>query len=87
MIEMSMYPLQDEFIAPIKGFIERLNSDTRFDVVTTPTSTRIVGEHFALMQFIADETHRAYQQVGQAIFVCKFLNADAMSTQQNNSKS
>ena len=78
MVEISMYPLSEDYIPPIKGFIERLNCDTRFTVVTSETSTRVSGEHFALMAFLADEMHTAYQAVGQAIFVCKFLNADAM---------
>ena len=36
----------------IKGFIERLNTNSAFEVVTTPTSTRVSGEHFALMSFL-----------------------------------
>ncbi len=80
LVEISMYPLQGDYIPPIKGFIERLNTDERFEVATTPTSTRVSGEHFALMGFLSEEMHIAYEQVGQAIFVCKFLNADAMQS-------
>ena len=84
MVEISLYPLQQDYIEPIKQFIERLNQDPRFTVETTATSTRVSGEHFSLMTFLADEMHNAYQQIGQAIFVCKFLNADKMG---NNSAS
>jgi hypothetical protein len=32
------------------------------------------------MQLLAAEMQRSHEKVGQAIFVCKFLNGDKMST-------
>jgi hypothetical protein len=32
------------------------------------------------MQLLAEEMQRSHEKVGQAIFVCKFLNGDKMST-------
>ena len=33
-VEISLYPLRSDFIPPIQGFIDRLNADGRFKVLT-----------------------------------------------------
>ena len=48
--------------------------------VTSATSTLVSGDYLATMQVIAKEMQRSHQEVGQAIFVCKFLNGDKMSS-------
>lgn len=79
-VEISLYPLCEHYIAPIAEFIERINSYSNLDVQTTSTSTTLAGEYEYLMKTLGDEMLRSYQQIGQAIFVCKFLNGDKMST-------
>lgn len=76
--EISMYPLKDDYITPIREFIERLNQYEYLDVVTTATSTTVSGDNQALMQVLCEEMARSHEEVGQAIFVCKFLNGDCM---------
>lgn len=78
-VEISMYPLKDEYIAPIKGFIERLNAHDDLKVSTSATSTLVSGEYQAVMSMLGQEMQAAHEAVGQAIFVCKFLNGDKMS--------
>lgn len=78
--ELSMYPLKDEYIGPIKTFIERLNTYEAIQVVTTATSTTVSGEYGAVMAMLGAEMQRSHEEVGQAIFVCKFLNGDKMSS-------
>jgi uncharacterized protein YqgV (UPF0045/DUF77 family) len=78
-VEISLYPLVNEYIEPIKDFIERLNQDRNLSVNTSQTSTVIKGECDYVMQLMSKEMQTTYEQVGQAIFVCKFLNGDKMS--------
>lgn len=78
--EISMYPLKEQYIEPIQEFIDRLNTYESIKVVTTATSTTVSGEYLATMQLLAEEMQRSHERVGQAIFVCKFLNGDKMST-------
>ncbi|MCV2886086.1 hypothetical protein OE749_15440 [Aestuariibacter sp. AA17] len=80
--ELSMYPLNEQYIAPIKTFIERLNSYSELDVSTSATSTIVRGEYDATMAILTKEMRRSHEEVGQAIFVCKFLNGDAMKSEQ-----
>jgi len=78
--EISMYPLKEQYIPPIQEFIDRLNTYQSIKVVTTATSTTVSGEYLSTMQLLAEEMQRSHQKIGQAIFVCKFLNGDKMST-------
>ncbi len=76
--EISMYPLREEFVPPIQDFIDRLNTYPDLKVITTATSTTVCGEYLPTMQLLAEEMQRSHKEVGQAIFVCKFLNGDKM---------
>lgn len=77
--EISMYPLNEQYIESIETFIDRLNSYPQIKVVTTATSTMVSGEYLPTVQLLAEEMQRSHQEIGQAIFVCKFLNGDKMS--------
>ncbi|MEP0176802.1 MAG: hypothetical protein ABJH28_20355 [Paraglaciecola sp.] len=79
--ELSMYPLNEQYIAPIQEFIDRLNSYEDLKVSTSATSTIVSGEYLPTMQLLAEEMQRSHKEVGQAIFVCKFLNGDKMSAE------
>jgi uncharacterized protein YqgV (UPF0045/DUF77 family) len=78
-IEVSLYPLDQNYIPHIKGFIERINTYPDLLVNTSHTSTLISGEYDYLMQTVQTEMKATYEQLGQAIFVCKFLNATNMN--------
>lgn len=78
-IEISLYPLDQEYIPYIRDFIERLNKNENLFVETTHTSTLVSGDYDYLMQVMQVEMKKTYEQVGQAIFVCKFLNATTMN--------
>ncbi|MFQ3235974.1 MAG: hypothetical protein ACI9C4_001538 [Paraglaciecola sp.] len=80
--EISMYPLNEQYIEPIKTFIDRLNGYSYLDVVTSTTNTVVSGDYLDTMQVLAKEMQRSHEEVGQAIFVCKFLNGDKMSSGQ-----
>jgi uncharacterized protein YqgV (UPF0045/DUF77 family) len=80
--EISMYPLNEQYIEPIQTFIDRLNGYAYLQVVTSATNTVVSGDYLATMEVLAKEMQRSHEEVGQAIFVCKFLNGDKMSSGQ-----
>ena len=43
MVELSLYPLVNEYIPPIQDFIDRLNSYSDITVSTSSTSTQVTG--------------------------------------------
>lgn len=72
-VEISMYPLRDNYIPPIDAIIERLNRYPELKVKTTPTCTQVVGNYDRVMEIIAVEIKHSYQNYGKAVFVTKFL--------------
>lgn len=85
MVEISLYPLVNEYIEPIKNFIVRLNDYDTLTVETNRTSTHVVGDYSTVLAILGKEMQRTHEEVGQAIFVTKFLNYDAMQQPDSNS--
>lgn len=72
-IEISLYPLDANYIPPIKDFIDRLNAYPDITVVTNSMSTQIVGEHARLFAILGKETERTFSEAGRRVFVMKVL--------------
>ncbi|GAA5525850.1 hypothetical protein Maes01_02423 [Microbulbifer aestuariivivens] len=75
-VEISMYPLKDEYIPSIRQFIQRLNQYAGLRVITNTMSTQVFGDYDLLMDILKQEMRSAYEQHGRAIFVCKFIEGD-----------
>jgi uncharacterized protein YqgV (UPF0045/DUF77 family) len=72
-VEISLYPLREDFIAPIRGFIDRLNTDGRFKVMTNDMSTQVFGQYDDVMSALTREIRPTFERDGKAIFVMKVL--------------
>lgn len=74
--EISLYPLADQYLSIIKGFVERLAEYDDIVVNTNTMSTQIFGDFRRVMQVLTDELEIIYQQVPSQVLVCKFINRD-----------
>jgi uncharacterized protein YqgV (UPF0045/DUF77 family) len=72
-VEISLYPLADDYIAPIAGFIERLNAHPGLRVVTNSMSTQVFGEYQRVFDVLGGECRQTFEEAGKAIFVMKVL--------------
>jgi uncharacterized protein YqgV (UPF0045/DUF77 family) len=72
-IEMSMYPLQENYLDLISGFIERLHTYAGMRVNTTITATTVTGEYHAVMRMFSEMLEWSYNTHGKAVFVTKFI--------------
>ncbi|CAG5079932.1 YkoF family thiamine/hydroxymethylpyrimidine-binding protein [Parvicella tangerina] len=72
-IEISKYPLNEEYIKPIKNFIDRINTTEGIIVKTNATSTQIAGEYDFVMNLMSQEIKCSFEQFGKSIFVMKVL--------------
>ena len=72
-VEISLYPLRNDFIPPICGFIDRLNADGRFKVVTNEMSTQVFGRYDEVMEALTRELRPTFERDGKSIFVMKVL--------------
>jgi uncharacterized protein YqgV (UPF0045/DUF77 family) len=72
-VEISLYPLRQDYIPPIEDVIARLNGDARLRVVTNSMSTQVFGEYEIVMQLLVRELRTSFEQHGTAVFVMKVL--------------
>ena len=72
-VEISLYPLRNDFIPPIRGFIDRLNADGRFRVLTNDMSTQVFGAYDEVMETLTRELKPTFERDGKSIFVMKVL--------------
>ncbi len=71
-VELSLYPLADDFIPPIVEFVRRLKAYKELDVVTNAVSTQIVGDHKRVFEILSEETERVFSE-GSSIVVMKII--------------
>ena len=72
-VEISKYPLADDYIPYIKDFIDRLNAVDGISVVTNTMSTQVFGDYDLVMDTLKTEIKRSWETFGRSIFVCKFI--------------
>lgn len=75
-IEISLYPLDANYIPPIKAFIDRLNTHPEIKVMTNAMSTQIAGEHHRVFEILAKETALSFGERGRKVFVMKVLGGN-----------
>jgi uncharacterized protein YqgV (UPF0045/DUF77 family) len=72
-VDISLYPLDADYVPPIKDFIERLNRQPGLSVATNAMSTQVAGEHDRVFAALAEETGRTFAADTRAVFVMKVL--------------
>lgn len=73
-VDISLYPLDQDFLTPIRDVIERLKAYTALEVITNPMSTQIRGEYGEVMAALEQEIRVSFEQTPKAVFVIKILN-------------
>ncbi len=73
-VDISLYPLADDFIPPIKDVIERLSANSSVEVVTNAMSTQIRGDYDVVMAALNQEIQKTFDQCPKAVFAIKILN-------------
>jgi uncharacterized protein YqgV (UPF0045/DUF77 family) len=72
-VEMSLYPLNQDYIPAIQNFIDRLNADGRFKVITNSLSTQVFGNYDDVFNLVVKEMRATFEQGDKAIFVMKVV--------------
>lgn len=75
-VEISLYPLDSEYLPSIKAFLERINTYPELNVVTNSMSTQIAGEHQRLFEILSKETAITFTETGRKVFVMKVLGGE-----------
>jgi hypothetical protein len=72
-VEISLYPLNASYIPPIKSFIDRLNADGRFKVLTNSLSTQVFGRYEDVLGALTRELRVTFETNDKAVFVMKVI--------------
>lgn len=73
-LEITLYPNNEDYLTPIRSFIERVNRySSDFKIQTFPTATIVMGDHDQLMAMIAETTKAHRQEFGMGPFVMKLI--------------
>jgi len=74
-VEISYYPLKEEFIPPILDFVNRLKNHKSLKVQVNGMSTQVFGEYDLIMPIITLEIKKS-MKLPYSVFVLKIVNAD-----------
>jgi uncharacterized protein YqgV (UPF0045/DUF77 family) len=74
--EISLYPLNEEYIHVIKTFIADVSAHSDIEIYTNAMSTQICGEYERVFDIIRPALRRSYEAHGAQVLVCKFIVGD-----------
>lgn len=73
-VDISLYPLDEDFIPPIKDVIARLASHDAVEIEYNRMSTQIRGDYDVVMPVLTEEIRTTFENVPKAVFAIKILN-------------
>jgi len=73
-VDISLYPLTEEFIPPIDDVIARLSSHANLEVETNMMSTQVRGDYDDVMSALHKEIGVTFSANPKAVFAIKILN-------------
>lgn len=74
-VDISYYPLKDEFIPHILDFIDRLNKYGNITCQTNGMSTQVFGEYDDVMTALTNEIRKSFE-LPHSVFILKIINND-----------
>jgi len=72
-VELTLYPLQDDYLPIVKQVVEKLNALENLKVRTFPTATVIQGDFDLVMDTVKDTISWCYLEFGKSVFLAKYL--------------
>jgi uncharacterized protein YqgV (UPF0045/DUF77 family) len=85
-VDISLYPLDAEYVPPILDFIGRLGRHPGLTVETNAFSTQVAGEHGALFAALEAETRETFAAGTRAVFVIKLLGGEPSAAERQASE-
>ena len=72
-VDISMYPLQKEYEAPISAFIDLLEKEQGVEVVRNELSTQVHGDYKTVMSLLEKEIFSVFTEIPDSVFVLKLV--------------
>jgi len=75
-VDISLYPLTEDYVEPILAFIVQLESNAKLIVKRNSLSTQIFGEYRDVMDAMDKEMEVVFKQLHHSVFSVKFIGTD-----------
>jgi hypothetical protein len=76
-VEISLYPLESDFVPQIRAFLARLHQDPHLKIVTNSLSTQVFGAYEVVMEALQRELRPTFESLAKeshkGVFVMKVL--------------
>ena len=73
-VDISLYPLDADYLPPIKDVIARFNDHKGIETWTNAMSTQLFGEYDVVMQVLHKEIGTTFKNLPKAVFTIRILN-------------
>ena len=75
-VDISLYPLTEDYVEPILAFIAQLESNAKLIVKRNSLSTQIFGEYRDVMDVMDKAMEIVFKQLPHSVFSVKFIWTD-----------
>lgn len=74
--ELSLYPLQQDYIPIIKSFIDDLLQEPGIEIARNAMSTQVCGDYDRVFALVSSLLKKSIDTFGKQVLVCKFIPGD-----------
>lgn len=74
-VDISLYPLNEDYIEPIKGFIKAVKDNKNLEISENKMSTQIRGESDMIFDLLKAEVPKAFEE-NRAAFIIKIIKGN-----------
>lgn len=78
-VDVSLYPLQEEFIPVVIDFIHHVQLHEGIEVTRNALSTQLFGERARVLEVLGEEFERSVASWGKSVLVAKIIAGDVRS--------
>lgn len=77
-VEISLYPLTENYLTVVDGFIQQLRKDPELTVKVNDLSTQVFGDYQTVLTKVNAAMQACHEKTPKAAFVMKVLNGDLL---------
>lgn len=75
-VDISLYPLSQDYVEPILAFIAKLETNPKLIVKRNSLSTQIFGEYRDVMDGLDSDIEAVFEALPESVFVLKLVGMD-----------
>ncbi|MDH4041214.1 MAG: hypothetical protein OEW92_00790 [Gammaproteobacteria bacterium] len=72
-VELSLYPIQENYIEIIQAFIDAMRTEPDLQVVTNAMSTQVCGDYERVFALVGATLAATTRRFGKQVLVAKFI--------------